>query len=87
MGQHLPESSEERVGGSDIRAVYMDSLADCGITLGFTKAAKKGFIGEERTILAFCRSGHRTVFWMLRVRFSLQALRTRVQSMTFLTLC
>lgn len=41
MNQLLPDGSEERVGGGDVRAVYVDTFADHSTTLQFARAALK----------------------------------------------
>lgn len=43
MGRHLPESSDKRVAGNDIRAIYIDEFAYCGMTLEFAEAALERF--------------------------------------------
>lgn len=41
MSRRLPESSEERVSGGGVRAVYVDAFASHGIKLRFTKGASE----------------------------------------------
>lgn len=48
MSRRLPDGFEEKVGGGDVRAVYLNAFATRGMTFGFAKAVFEGLYGNGK---------------------------------------